>query len=92
MTDGVLLREITSDILLRKYSVVILDEAHERNVNTDVLLGMISRTLPLRKKVCEEEITRWTQLDDNERAKFHPPLQPLKVIIMSATLRVEDFR
>lgn len=39
MTDGILLREIAQDLLLRKYRVVILDEAHERNVNTDVLLG-----------------------------------------------------
>jgi len=42
MTDGILLREIAQDLLLRKYRVVILDEAHERNVNTDVLLGTAS--------------------------------------------------
>lgn len=48
MTDGVLMQEITSDLLLKKYSVVLLDEAHERNLNTDVLLGMLSRALPLR--------------------------------------------
>lgn len=40
MTDGILLKEVASDLLLRKYRVVILDEAHERNMNTDVLLGM----------------------------------------------------
>lgn len=48
MTDGILLQEITSDLLLRKYSAVLLDEAHERNLNTDVLLGMLSRSIPLR--------------------------------------------
>jgi ATP-dependent RNA helicase DHX37/DHR1 len=39
MTDGILLKEVAQDLLLRKYRVVILDEAHERNMNTDVLLG-----------------------------------------------------
>ena len=92
MTDGILLREITEDILLRKYSVVILDEAHERNVNTDVLLGMISRALPLRKRVCEEETREWNKLSEEEKSHFQPPLSPLKVVIMSATLRVDDFR
>lgn len=48
MTDGILLQEVSSDLLLRKYSVVLLDEAHERNLNTDVLLGMLSRSIPLR--------------------------------------------
>lgn len=43
MTDGILLKEVSTDLLLRKYSVIFLDEAHERNVNTDVLIGMLSR-------------------------------------------------
>lgn len=32
-------QEIQEDLLLRKYSVIILDEAHERNLNTDILIG-----------------------------------------------------
>jgi ATP-dependent RNA helicase DHX37/DHR1 len=75
MTDGILLQEIQSDLLLRKYSVIVLDESHERNLNTDVLIGLLSVALPLRKKAAEED----------------PSLVPLRLILMSATLRVEDF-
>ncbi|XP_053952110.1 probable ATP-dependent RNA helicase kurz [Anastrepha ludens] len=69
MTDGVLLKEIESDFLLHRYSVIILDEAHERSAYTDILVGLLSRIVPLRQKRGD----------------------PLKLIIMSATLRVEDF-
>lgn len=37
--------------MLLKYSVVILDEAHERSVYTDILIGLLSRIIPCRKKV-----------------------------------------
>lgn len=49
MTDGVLLRELAADFLLNKYSVVIVDEAHERSMNTDVLIGVLSRVVRLRE-------------------------------------------
>ena len=39
------------DFLLTKYSVVIIDEAHERSVYTDILIGLLSRIVPLRHKV-----------------------------------------
>ena len=51
MTDGILLREIEHDFLLEGYSAIIIDEAHERSVNTDILLGLLSRIAPLREKL-----------------------------------------
>jgi ATP-dependent RNA helicase DHX37/DHR1 len=49
MTDGVLLRELADDFLLRKYCAIIVDEAHERSINTDILIGVMSRVLHLRE-------------------------------------------
>jgi ATP-dependent helicase HrpA len=48
MTDGILLAEIPSDPLLRQYSILILDEAHERSLNIDFLLGHLKQVLPRR--------------------------------------------
>ncbi|KAK3359755.1 P-loop containing nucleoside triphosphate hydrolase protein [Lasiosphaeria hispida] len=74
MTDGVLLREAAQDIALRKYSAIIIDEAHERSVNTDILIAMLSRVVKLRADLAKED----------------PTVSPLKLVIMSATLRIED--
>ncbi|KAK7690076.1 hypothetical protein QCA50_006722 [Cerrena zonata] len=76
MTDGVLLRELATDFLLTKYSVLIIDEAHERSMNTDILIGVLSRVIKLREQM-------WLEKKDGAK--------PLRLIIMSATLRVSDF-
>ncbi|MEH6582525.1 MAG: ATP-dependent RNA helicase HrpA [Halioglobus sp.] len=48
MTDGILLAEIQRDRLLRQYDTIIIDEAHERSLNIDFLLGYLKRLLPQR--------------------------------------------
>ena len=48
MTDGILLAEIQSDPQLRHYDTIIVDEAHERSLNIDFILGYLTRLLPQR--------------------------------------------
>lgn len=48
MTDGILLAEIQTDPLLKRYDTIIIDEAHERSLNIDFLIGYLTRLLPRR--------------------------------------------
>lgn len=81
VTEGILLREVQQDFLLRKYSVVIVDEAHERSVSGDILIGLLSRIVPLRHSLFESK----TSIDD-------VVIKPLAMVVMSATMRVADFK
>lgn len=76
VTDGILLREVQDDLHLRRYSAVVIDEAHERTLNTDLLLALLSRTVSLRQK--DPGISA-----DGSR------LAPFKLIVMSATLDID---
>ncbi len=49
MTDGILLAESRNDPQLKKYSIIIIDEAHERSLNIDFLIGYIKQLLTIRK-------------------------------------------
>lgn len=86
LTEGVLLKMISEDFLLPDVSVIVLDEAHERSVNVDVLLGLLSRIILLRRR-------RWNKhMGALDTAHAEAGCSgPLKLIIMSATLRLKDF-
>lgn len=105
MTDGLLLREALFDPSLSGYSVIIVDEAHERTIHTDVLLGLLKNVQKTRSRFVENTVNldnlkgRNGSLEaknDNSRSNGLMPsgskkLSPLKVIIMSASLDARVF-
>ncbi len=68
MTDGILLQEFRRDALLRQYACIILDEAHERSLNVDILLGIFKSLLPRRPEF--RLIVTSATLDANRFAAF----------------------
>jgi ATP-dependent helicase HrpA len=69
MTDGLLLAELASDPMLRRYDTVIVDEAHERTLNVDLLLGVLKRLLPRRPEL--KLIVTSATLDVERVARFY---------------------
>jgi ATP-dependent helicase HrpA len=82
MTDGILLAEIQRDRLLRRYDTLIVDEAHERSLNVDLLIGYLRRLLPRRPDL---KVIVTSATIDTERfaAHFATGGQPAPVITVS---------
>ncbi len=70
MTDGILLRELQGDLLLRAYSILVLDEAHERSLNTDLLLGMSPYLHDIKIKLFPGGACGYTQMPRGEEQKI----------------------
>lgn len=82
MTDGILLAEIQRDRLLRKYSTIIIDEAHERSLNIDFILGYLKRILPQRPDL-KVIITSATIDPERFANHFGTPEDPAPIVEVS---------
>ena len=89
-TDGMVVKEAMSDPDLSAYSLIIIDEAHERKVQTDIFIGAVKRLLEKQQQQRAQaaEQTSWIKADD---ASFDPKSIKTRVIVMSATVDTDSF-
>jgi ATP-dependent helicase HrpA len=91
MTDGILLAETQTDPLLKAYDTIIIDEAHERSLNIDFLLGYLKQLLPRRPDL-KVIITSATIDADRFARHFGKPDKPAPVIEVSGRLYQVELR
>jgi ATP-dependent helicase HrpA len=91
MTDGILLAETQTDPLLKAYDTIIIDEAHERSLNIDFLLGYLKQLLPRRPDL-KLIITSATIDADRFARHFGAPDKPAPVIEVSGRLYQVEVR
>jgi ATP-dependent helicase HrpA len=91
MTDGILLAETQTDPLLKNYDTIIIDEAHERSLNIDFLLGYLKQLLPRRPDL-KVIITSATIDADRFARHFGTPDKPAPVIEVSGRLYKVEVR
>ncbi|WP_377701511.1 ATP-dependent RNA helicase HrpA [Pseudoduganella sp. UC29_71] len=91
MTDGILLAETQTDPLLKGYDTIIIDEAHERSLNIDFLLGYLKQLLPRRPDL-KVIITSATIDADRFSRHFGTPEKPAPVIEVSGRLYAVEVR
>ncbi|MET0321890.1 MAG: ATP-dependent RNA helicase HrpA, partial [Duganella sp.] len=91
MTDGILLAETQTDPLLKAYDTIIIDEAHERSLNIDFLLGYLKQLLPRRPDL-KIIITSATIDADRFSRHFGTPEKPAPVIEVSGRLYAVEVR
>jgi ATP-dependent helicase HrpA len=91
MTDGILLAETQTDPLLKQYDTIIIDEAHERSLNIDFLLGYLKQLLPRRPDL-KVIITSATIDADRFATHFGSAEHPAPVIEVSGRLYPVEIR
>ncbi|MEO1582563.1 MAG: ATP-dependent RNA helicase HrpA [Pseudomonadota bacterium] len=99
MTDGILLNEAQRDAMLSRYEVIIIDEAHERSLNIDCLLGLLKRVLRKRSDLrvivtsATIDVERFSQFFDNAPViEVSGRGYPVRVEYMDAAVAIDDSR